>query len=108
MKTLTNKQLVRLANWNHMTAATAYVLEGEELERARRMGHDEAFCIYAGAALSDSKHHYERQKAEVATAVTIEDGEIVEMAGRKFTVTVMRGCHDHPKFSDPIKLMPVA
>ena len=55
----------------------------------------------------DSKDYYERKRAEVATAVTIEDGEVVEVDGRQYTVKVRGDGHSRPAYSDPIAFIPV-
>lgn len=80
------------------------------IDRARRLGHDLYGSILPGMSLVNDGGRHARQEQEIAaTAVTISDGEIVEIEGELVRVKVTRGndCQ-FPRNSDPIKFQPVA
>lgn len=116
--TLNHSDLVKLAAWDHMTAAKVGTIEGmcagwsaEEVARALRTArdnsHEIAFVTYAGASISSSRAFYDRKRMEVASAIVIEHGQNVEVEGRTYTVEVLKGCERAPKYCDPIRLTPV-
>lgn len=125
IKTLQYGQLIRLANWDGMTAAKFFTVEGyerangaseekvsEAVARTIRLSATDAThtlvgSIYAGSCLTDDKGYYERRRAEIATAITIEDGETISAEGRTYRVKVMKGCGQSPRFSDPIHFTPL-
>lgn len=110
--TLTDAQPIRLAAWGKMTYATVFGLRGycerngsdyaKALERAERLGHEVVGSCYAGATLTDSKSFYEKQEAIVASAVTLEHGQLVEIEGATYQVVVLKGNERSPIYSNPI------
>jgi hypothetical protein len=109
MTTLNHDDLIRLPQWD--VYARVSTLNGycpAFAETARKRGEPEAWVTFAGTALYDSRHYYEIERAKTASAVVISTNEVVEIEGRLYRATVMRGNERHPRNSDPIHFTPVA
>jgi hypothetical protein len=80
----------------------------EGLERVISHGHELAWTVYAGSALVNDPSEYHRAKrAEHESALVVEDGILVEIEGRPYRIKVLPGQTQFPKYSDPIKFIPV-
>lgn len=121
MKTLHHKQLCFVAAWGREESFTVGTVEGyaeqtareakysgdlcqrihEAVERAKKHGHELAYTINPGKALTDSKGYYDRLRAEQAAATEIVAGETVMIEGRKYTVKLMGA-----RFADPVHFIP--
>lgn len=111
MTTLSNGQYVRLATWTHSVASVGTLesmgLKPETLAMCRNRRDPEAWTVYAGSTISDSKAFYERDRARVAGATVIADGETVEIEGKAYRVRVVEGnAGSSPRNSDPIRFVP--
>ncbi len=117
--TLKPEALVRLPGWHktiyaHFNTVRAAVAEysGDPeaaFRRAVDRGHPTAFINYSGTTLSNSPEFYAEEDRKAATAVTLEDGQIIEVEGEPemYMVRVVKGCYARPVYSDPIKLVPI-
>jgi hypothetical protein len=111
MTTLSNGQYVRLATWTHSVASVGTLdgmaLKPETLAMCRNRRDPECWTVYAGSTISDSKAFYERDRARVAGATVIADGETVEIEGKQYRVRVIPGnAGSSPRNSDPIQFVP--
>jgi len=74
--------------------------------RARTNGHQTAWTYQGGNALTDSKAYYEAMKvkeaADLARAILLAPGDVVQIEGERFTVQVARGNEKVIRNSDPI------
>lgn len=70
-------------------------------DRAVRRGHETAFCVNPGTALISDREESARRNFEAAAnfeeAVTVENGELVNIEGELLRVVV-----NGQKFADPI------
>lgn len=72
------------------------------VKRAKENGHELAYTINPGKAITNSKGYYERLKVEQASAIELVAGETVLIEGCEYTVKLM-GAH----FSDPVHFTPL-
>jgi len=111
---------VRLAGWTRFPydtctaevgTARAYAAQyGEDPQeahdRALGFGHATAYTIYSGGALVDCRVTAARMAAEraerFARAVTLNEGDVVEIEGELFGVSAAWGNKASPRNSDPI------
>ena len=119
MKTLSHNTLVRLPGWNEMTYARVgtiigyfaqYKEDGAEAEkRAIAKGEPIAWTLYRGACLvggKDRHTYYDAERKKSASALTLNDGETVEIEARQYSVKVIPRNAHHPTNSDPIHFIP--
>lgn len=112
-RTLNHHDIVRINTWRY-TNDICYVgsIEGyckdenlditERLEKASRLGHEIAWANKRDHCLSSSVGFYDRLKEEEDRAIPLENGEIVEIEGRKYTVKNMG-----VRYSDAIHFVPI-
>lgn len=116
---LRHDQAVRLAAWAPSFYAKVGTVEGiyrkdgrdpaPALARAKANGHEIAFATYSGSALvNDGGAYAARERATSAEAVTLFEGDNVEIEGRRYVVRVTRGnAGTFPVNSNPIRFVPV-
>ena len=104
MKTLSHNTLIRLPSWADMYYATVGTNHGFYRDRGwEPEGENSAWSTFAGSMLSNSPAYYDNEKKKAACAVTIEEGETVEIERIAYKVKVMPGNGGmFPKNSDPI------
>lgn len=111
MKALENGSLIKLASWVFAYASVG-TLEGycpAHAPAARAKGEPECWAIYAGSAITNSPAYYAAEKAKVASAVVVAEGEVVSIEGKPYAVKVVKGnAGSFPVNSDPIKFLPGA
>lgn len=119
--TLAHDTVVRLPEWAQTFYCTVGTSEGytasyggdveKALQRAKDNGHEIAWTVHTGSALvNDGGAHHRRQLETAAGAVTLVEGQEVEIEGRRYTVKLdarQRG-KIYPQFSNPISFAPVA
>lgn len=109
MITLKHGSTIRLADWNAF--ATIGTIESycspATAKMARERGDAEAWASYAGAAITDHRSYYIKHSNDVAAAIVVAHGDMVEIEGKRYSVKVMQGCKLAPRFSDPIHFIPV-
>ncbi len=114
MKTLKANDKIRLASWRYPFCAVVGHAFGPEHAEFLPMwiarGDELVFATYAGSALVDGgpncEYHRQGQIAYQGCQV-VADGEIVEVEGRQYELRVHPGQERFPKFSNPIKFVPV-
>jgi hypothetical protein len=83
----------------------------EAYARARKNGHEIAWTLHAGTALTDSKAFYAAQRKiedeNLARAVILAPGDTVQIDGEQFVVLVPPGNTNGVRNSDPIKFQPL-
>lgn len=62
----------------------------------------EAWSVFTGHVLSDSKSYYEREAEKFKQTVVLAEGQTVVSEGVEYTVKVVRGNLERPVNSDPI------
>ena len=109
MLNLNHGSTIRLAAWNAfaIVGTIQSYCSPRFAAMARARGDAEAWASYAGAAITDHRSYYIKHKADVASAIIVEHGQVVEIEGNRYSVKVMRGCLPSPQFSDPIHFIPV-
>lgn len=115
MKALKHGDLVRIPSWQGSLATIgsveAYAKQynndpQEALERARKHGHNLAWANTNCSVLCAYEWHHERVKAEQAAAITLAEGELVEVEGRPYTIRFRPGNTKYGRDQDAIQLIP--
>jgi hypothetical protein len=106
---LNHDDLIRISSWTS-SFATVGTLEGycpDHAAKQRDQGCPEVWSGYTGSCISSSPSFYEKHRAEVASAIVIEDGDLVTVEGSFYRVFVIEGSGgEFPRNSDPVHFVP--
>jgi len=110
MMKLAHKSEVRLESWPIQVAIVG-TLNGfcpDYAETARERKQAECWTVFTGTVIAADPSIYDHARRRHAEAIVVEDGQVVEIEGRRYRVVVNSRNHERPVNSDPIKFEEVA